>query len=278
MLGGTPQGSILSPTLFILLSADAPIISDGAGEDGSIFADDLNIWTSAKKLDDCLLLLQRRIHIFSDWCERWRLTPAPSKSNIVIFSRKGKTKEEAKKRSIYMNGRKIEWTQEVTFLGALYDEGLLFKPHIERLMRNSYGKTRSIKKLFQHGITINQDIIVGLIHSLIFSAFHYSAPAYLGMSPLTWRKVDCFFARTLKIIFGHPGCTNNETIMKNYLGKKASDIIQDQATTRIRDIYRSVPLAADVIPRISDCIFNRPHCSPTQTIIEKHGWTFRGFA
>ena len=68
------------------------------------------------------------------------------------------------------------------------------------------------------------------------ACFHYSAPAYLGMSPLIWRKIDSFFSKTLKSIFGHPGFVKNELVMNNYLGKRASDIIIDQATNIIRNI------------------------------------------
>ena len=170
-----------------------------------------------------------------------------------------------------MNGDKIEWSREVCFLGATYDEDLNFKPHLDKLIQNSYGKCRSIKKLCQYGITLNPEIVVSLLHSLVFSSFHYSAPAYLGMSPLAWRKIDAFFARSLKIIFCHPSFASNEAMMLNYLGKRASDIIIERATCRIRNIIHSVNLAADVIPRISDCIFNRPTCSPTETILRSHG-------
>ena len=195
MLGGTPQGSIQSPTLFILLSADAPVVSDGIEEDGSIFADDINMWATAKNLNDCIPLIQRRINIFAEWCDRWRFSPSPPKLKVVIFTKKRKMRNDAKKRSIYMNNSKISWAQEVTFPGTIC-KNLDFKSHIDGLIHKSYVKTKSIRKLCQFGISIDQDIVISLIHSLFFSAFHYSAPTYLGMSPLIWGKINSFFSRT----------------------------------------------------------------------------------
>ena len=40
----------------------------------------------------------------------------------------------------------------------------------------------------------------------------------------------------LENFFGHPGFVKNELVMNNYLGKRASDIIIDQATNIIRNI------------------------------------------
>ena len=270
MLGGTPQGSILSPTLFILLSADAPVISDGVEEDGSIFADDITLWCSASSVDDCINLLQRRLNLFADWCQKWRLSPSPTKSNVIVFSRKKSIRENVKKRSLYLYNAKIPWTTEVSYLGAKYDECFNFKSHIDSLILRSHIKIRGIRKLTSFGLNVNQDLIISLLHSLVFSNFNYSAPAYLGISPLVWRKVDSFFAKSLKSIFHHPSFVSNELILHNYLGRRASDIILDQCTNRIRSILHKVPLAADVVPRISDCIFNRPPNSPIETILRRN--------
>ena len=270
MLGGTPQGSILSPTLFILLSADAPVISDRVEEDGSILVDDITLWGSATSVDDCINLLQRRLNLFADWCQKWRLSPSPAKSNVVAFTRKKSTRKNLKKRSLYLNGAKVPWTEEVTYLGAKYDKGFNFKSHIDSLILRSHIQIRSIRKLTSLGSNVNQDLIVSLLHSLVFSNFQYSAPTYLGISPLIWRKVDSFFAKSLKSIFHHPSFVSNELILHNYLGKRASDIILYQCTERVRSILHKVPLAAHVVPRISDCIFNRPPNSPIEIILKQN--------
>ena len=151
----------------------------------------LELWISAKNLDEAIFLLQRRINIFATWCDKWRLSPAPSKLYAIAFSRKKSVKVEAKNRTILMNGDKINWSNDVCFLGVIYDEDLNFKSHLDKLIKNSYGKIRSIRRLCQHGINLDTEIMVGLIHSLILSTFLYSAPAYLGISPLTWRRVLC---------------------------------------------------------------------------------------
>ena len=94
MASGAPQGAILSPTLYILYTHDAPLINDD-DEGSSLYADDTALWTIGNNAREAVALLQRRLSILEDWCRRWRLHPAPTKTDIVAFSNSKTTSRQS---------------------------------------------------------------------------------------------------------------------------------------------------------------------------------------
>ena len=47
---GTPQGSVISPLLFIIMSNDFPTIKD-ADVDTSLYADDRTVWKNGRNIN-----------------------------------------------------------------------------------------------------------------------------------------------------------------------------------------------------------------------------------
>ena len=71
MEAGTPQGSCLSPLLYIILVNDIPNVSDSAmiGQ----FADDIALWANAQTFAESLQRLQTAVNTLEGWCRRWRI-------------------------------------------------------------------------------------------------------------------------------------------------------------------------------------------------------------
>ena len=264
MEGGCPQGAILSPPLFVIYDSDAPIKLDGDNASGAIFADDTSVWCVGDSVDEAVIRLQSRLHHLDDWSKRWRMAPAPAKSSLICFSKQRRIRDEASRRDVFLMDKKIEWSDACRFLGVTYDGSLSFKPHIEKIIADSAKKILSIKKLTRFGNIKNPSTVTSLINSLITSSFDYSSPAYLGMSEIIWGKVDAFFARMIKSLFGLPFNSSNLNALNFYLGGKASVIIKDRAMKRIGDITRSVPIVSDGLPMISENLNKRPIGGPSE--------------
>ena len=266
MLGGAPQGAILSPPIFTLFTADAPLRIDEE-EGAALFADDTSCWATCDSLELSIMMLQRRLRLLETWGRKWRLVPAPGKSHIVCFSRRKRIRDLAKTYTISLMGKQVGWVEEAKFLGTYYDSQLSFRQHIEKLINKSTAKAQSICRLTKFGKLRNPDLIIHLFNSLIMSTFTYSSPAYVGMSELIWSKVDSFFSKSLKCAFGIPIKTSNLAVLEFYYGNRVSNIIKDITGKRIHDIAASVPIVADIIPQIADTLFHKPNCSPIEKLI-----------
>ena len=83
MKAGTPQGSALSPLLYLILVNDIP---ETITEYVSLtqFANDIGLWARAYTFYGCLNKLQRGINILESWCRRWRIKLNGTKSNFLV--------------------------------------------------------------------------------------------------------------------------------------------------------------------------------------------------
>ncbi|CAF1690555.1 unnamed protein product [Adineta ricciae] len=85
MMSGTPQGSPLSPLLYIMYTADSMNGIPTHTEHG-LFADDTALWTSGHTLTSLRSRLQKSIDAFESWCKSWKLKLQPTKTELIHFS------------------------------------------------------------------------------------------------------------------------------------------------------------------------------------------------
>merc|ERR1712055_108726 len=78
-VNGVPQGSVLSPTLFIIMINDL-LTNPPPGIKISLFADDVLLWISSPYLETCFHNLQTTLNILEIWSNRWGLRFSPTKT------------------------------------------------------------------------------------------------------------------------------------------------------------------------------------------------------
>jgi hypothetical protein len=67
---GVPQGSVLSPLLFIIFIADCPAQLRAQHAE---FADDFTLWNQGAELTDTLNVLQQDLREIERWAKKWRI-------------------------------------------------------------------------------------------------------------------------------------------------------------------------------------------------------------
>ena len=82
---GVPQGSNLSPLLFLICVNDMPNPSHHQ-TDKSQFADDASQWAVSKNIDLAVEYLQRDLDKLKRWSAKWRIKLNPEKTKVIIFS------------------------------------------------------------------------------------------------------------------------------------------------------------------------------------------------
>ena len=83
---GVPQGSNLSPLLFLIYVNDMPNPSHHQ-TNKSQFADDAGQWAVSKNIDLAAEYLQRDLDKLVRWCSKWRIKLDPEKTKVIIFSK-----------------------------------------------------------------------------------------------------------------------------------------------------------------------------------------------
>ena len=86
---GTPQGSCLSPLIYIISVNDLPT-GELRGTSQYQFADDIAISGSGDNALLAVRKIQEAVDDIESWCRRWRVKLNGEKSNLVILRRKRK--------------------------------------------------------------------------------------------------------------------------------------------------------------------------------------------
>ena len=85
-LAGVPQGSVLSPLLFLIYVNDLPKPHHRQNSK-SQFADDTAVWAGRKNIKIPAKLLQKDLRKLAKWCAKWKIKLNPEKTKVIVFSR-----------------------------------------------------------------------------------------------------------------------------------------------------------------------------------------------
>ena len=140
---GVPQGSSLSPLLFLIYVADIP--KAGKNVNTSQFADDIAIWTSITQPEKTNKNLQENLIKLKDWCNKWRIGLNAGKTKLLIFS----NRKHNETLNLQVNGVKIIVIEygEVKFLGVTLDSALTLKRHMEIIKAETAKQLNVLYKL-----------------------------------------------------------------------------------------------------------------------------------
>uniref|UniRef100_A0A8C6S2Z8 Reverse transcriptase domain-containing protein n=1 Tax=Neogobius melanostomus TaxID=47308 RepID=A0A8C6S2Z8_9GOBI len=125
---GTPQGSVISPLLFIIMINDVfGAVSGSVGR--SLFADDGAVWSRGRNVEYLGTKVQGAINGVVEWGLDWGFRFSVEKTKTVFFTRK-RVREDLKLR---MYGEEVERVSSFKFLGVVFDSRLTWKNHIDRI-------------------------------------------------------------------------------------------------------------------------------------------------
>ena len=145
---GTPQGSPLSPLIYIIYVNDYP---ENIQELGSLsqFADDTALWTQAYTRSYATSKLQKALNLLESWCRKWRVKLNGEKSHFLFFSRTRDSEEE--NYALHLFDDVIRPTNSAKFLGIEIDGALCFKKQINSIYDRAMKRLNVLKVLSANG-------------------------------------------------------------------------------------------------------------------------------
>lgn len=137
---GTPQGSVLSPLLFLIYVNDIPLKTARNCRAGQ-FADDVNIWASSRNQSMTYAHLQRALKLVEGWCSKWRIKLNVAKTQLITFTtNRGKPKQKLK-----LFDQEIDEQKELTVLGVTFDKRCSFAQHCRSKAAKAMQRTNLLR-------------------------------------------------------------------------------------------------------------------------------------
>ena len=138
---GLPQGSILSPILFIFFIMDLTYRIPNQIS----YADDLSLWISALTLEECQLNTKSAIQDVTEWCYKWG--QSHHKTEIMIH---GPRKQKGTIEILDQEDKPIPQVKTRKLLGVILDEELEFKDHISFITGRAMSALHGIAPIIKH--------------------------------------------------------------------------------------------------------------------------------
>jgi len=137
---GTPQGSVLSPLLYLIYVNDVPILPRNKCRGGQ-FADDLSLWTSDACTRVVGLRLQRALTEIEKWCSKWRIKINVAKTQFTPMGHR-----RHKLRLKLFNADTIE-QKELTVLRVTFEKSASYITHCRAKAAKARLRTNLLKNL-----------------------------------------------------------------------------------------------------------------------------------
>ena len=192
---GVPQGSILSPLLFIILLCTIPNIIPILSKE---FADDIVFAITADTLEDAETLMQDAIERFLEWCKKTKLILQPLKTKVMCF-----TKKKDKTPRLFLEGTEIDVVTRYKYLGMTLDSpNLTWGPHIEQLKSDCMSRVNIMRALTGTTWGANRECLLKIYNAFIKSKITYGCQVLLSASPTNLYELEKIQNAALRVATG----------------------------------------------------------------------------
>lgn len=204
---GVPQGSCLSPLLYIHYINDLP---SSPHVTTSLFADDTMFYASNTSKNFAINRLQRQITATTDWIQKWRLKLNTEKTQCILFG----TSRKAPARKIQILDQKIDWKNKTTYLGVTLDKALCLNEHVKVCIRKAKQARGALYPILNKTSPIPLPTRLSIYKIYIKPILLYASSAWGSLiSASNWVKIEAVQNVTIRIITGAHFLTRNDAIL-----------------------------------------------------------------
>lgn len=195
---GVPQGSVLSPTLFLILMDQMKIKNPSV--ELSLFADDSAAYQSGKDLNKLASDIQKALDDIIEFCDSVGFKISATKSCAIVFTKKYKnlTPDEP----LMIQGTELRIATETKFLGLKFDYRLTWTEHINYIIDKCKKRLNILKCLSSTRWGATKETMITLYKALIRSHLDYGSIAFDSTSKTNKNKLDSIQYQALKLCAG----------------------------------------------------------------------------
>ena len=193
---GTPQGSVISPILFLVIINDS--LQKILHMEKSLFADDCTIYKSGPNIDYLVKQTQASLNEFQSWCITSGFKISALKTTIVLFTNSHSS--NFPEINIKLDNVRIPTSDHVKYLGVVFDSKLNWSKHVNYIINKLSRRVNILKAISSNSWGANKKTLSIVYKALFRSVMDYGSTAYFTASASQLQKIDRLKNICLRII------------------------------------------------------------------------------
>lgn len=203
---GVPQGSILSPLLYIIYARDIPRPTNEKTKI-TLFADDTAIWTSHPTTAACSKSMSQYLKEFETWCKKWRITPNPNKTQSILFRHpqfQRKYTQSTNNIDIKLWNKKLTLQKQAKYLGITFSNTLSWNHDLHLTIKKAKNRSNLLYALRGKIKGCHPKTLTHTYKTYIRPIFDYRAVTYSTIPSKLLKQIQSFERATLRKIHRLP--------------------------------------------------------------------------
>ena len=201
---GLPQGSVLSPLLFIIYIAEMlgsfhnHLHNISTGHNISVlskaykFADDGTVTISGESVEHCHTVMQTICDSLLNWCRQWRLLINCDKNKTEVLIIQGQKANPIRNPPMIKIGDKeIQYVEKSRVLGIILDNQLSFIHHAKDMLKRCWHQWSKIIKDTTRQNGLNTASLSLLFKTIVIPKLLYASPTWLHKQLETFKDLWC---------------------------------------------------------------------------------------
>ena len=247
---GTPQGSVLSPILYLIFVNDLPSSLNLSKVSTSQYADDAGLWTTSASSMEANRIMQIELTKLENWCKKWQVSLHPAKSKLVHFTKCPRHREEIPGGpTVNVFNEQITATSQAEYLGVLFDSRMTWEPHTQKIVAKGYKRVNLLRSVAALSKNVKPEIINLLYKTTIRSIFEYGSICIVSAAETHIRKMQMVQNQAIRIMLQTPAYISIKDLHDCSGLPLVKDHLIEHARKRIKDMERLSPILEPTIAK-----------------------------
>ena len=208
---GLPQGSVLSPQLFLLWAAGLAETLRAPGNSPYIYADDTAVLSSGDNMEVARSRAQTAADALTSWARRNKMLVAGEKTQLLVLSQNA---QDAVGCAIKVDGKTVRARDTLVLLGVELDRRLQFGAHCRRLRNRVRPRNAHLRRLAGRSWGLDEGPLRTVANGYIRGAVEHAAAAWLpAAAPSHVELLEREMRAAARTITGSPRSTPVHAVM-----------------------------------------------------------------